>query len=88
VSDDARVAISEAAPEDYPTAAAGHVAAVRASANELTGEQGSLAKKVADDLEEASKRKANSVEFTDAYNTFVADSNEFNHAYCNEQVTD
>jgi hypothetical protein len=88
VSDAARVAISDATPQDYPSAAAGHVDAVRASANELTGEQGSRAKKVADDLEAASKQKANSVEFTDAYNTFVSDSNEFNHAYCNQQDVD
>jgi len=88
VTDEARVAISNVPPEQYPAAAAAQVDAVRAAAEELSGDQGELARKVADDLEAASKATAGTVEFTEAYNAFVADSNEFNHAYCNEPEVD
>jgi vacuolar-type H+-ATPase subunit I/STV1 len=84
VTDEARVAISDVTPDRYASEAAKHVDAVRQAAEELSGAQGTLATKVAEDLEAASKAKGGSMEFTLSYNQFVKDSNDFNHAYCNE----
>jgi hypothetical protein len=86
VTDDARVAVGNADPSQYPAVAAQHVAAVRSSAKELSGKQGALAKKVADAFEAASKTKAKSIEFSDAYNRFVHLSNTFDHRFCNQPV--
>ena len=83
-TDEARVAISEATPDRYPSEAAKHLDAVRSAAEELSGKEGTLATKVTDDLEAASKAAGGSMEFTLSYNQFVKDSNDFNHAYCNE----
>jgi hypothetical protein len=84
VSDDVRLAVADVPPEQYPAEAAKHVQELKNSAAELSGEQGQLAGKVARELEKASKAEPGSLEFGDAYNKFVRDSNRFNHKYCNE----
>jgi len=84
VTDQARLAISNVSPDRYASEAGKHVAEVRRAAEGLSGEQGTLARKVADDLEAASEAPGGSMEFTLSYNRFVKDSNDFDHAYCNE----
>ena len=87
-SETARTDIANAAPEDYPAAAGRHVDALRDAAADLDGEQGELANRIADSLERASQQEPDSIEFTEAYNEFVVDSNEFDQTYCVEQTAD
>jgi len=82
-TDAARAAVANAGPSTYPAVAAQQVPAVRKAAAELSGDKGSLANRVAADLEAASKLPAKSLEFTDGFNRFVDDSNQFDHLYCN-----
>jgi hypothetical protein len=83
VTDTARLAVGNADPSQYPAEMAKHIQELKDSAAGLSGAQGKLAAKVAREFEKASETKAGSLEFTDAYNKFVADSNKFDHQYCN-----
>jgi hypothetical protein len=84
VTNDARTAVSNVSPDQYPAVAGQDVAEVRDAAKGLGGQKGVLAHKVADDLEAASRAAWNSLQFSNAYNRFVSDSNDFDHRYCNE----
>jgi hypothetical protein len=83
-SDKVRLAIADVDPAQYPAEAAKHVQELKDSASGLSGAQGKLANKVVKDLQAASESAPKSLAFTDTYNKFVSDSNEFDHKYCNE----
>jgi hypothetical protein len=84
VSDDVRLAVANVPPARYPAESAKHVQALRDAASSLSGEQATLARKVADLLEAASKADPGSLAFTNRYNAFVRASNTFDHRYCNQ----
>ncbi|HXJ64262.1 MAG TPA: hypothetical protein VNN79_10955 [Actinomycetota bacterium] len=84
VSDDARVAVGNADPSQYSDVMKQHIQEMKDSADSLSGDQGKLAEKVVREFTKASKAKAQSLEFTDQFNKFVKDSNNFDHKYCNE----
>ena len=83
VMDAARIAVADVSPNRYPDVAGQQVGTARRAAKDLTGAESALALKVANDLQAASKAKAGSFDFTNRYNKFVRDSNEFIHRYCN-----
>jgi len=84
VSDDARVAVGNADPSQYAAVIKQHVQELKDSADSLSGAQGKLARKVAREFDKASEAKGGSLEFTNLFNTFVHDSNTFDHKYCNQ----
>lgn len=84
VSDKARVAVGNVDPSQYPAEIAKHVQELEDSADGLTGAQGRLAEKIVREFAKSSETQAGSLEFADAYNKFVDDSNKFDHRYCNE----
>jgi hypothetical protein len=83
VSDNARVAVGSVDPSQFPAEAAKHVQELKDSAAGLSGAQGKLANKIVREFAAASEAKANSLAFSNLYNNFVADSNRFDHKYCN-----
>jgi hypothetical protein len=84
VSDKARLAIAGVDPSQYPAEAAKHVQDLKDSAAGLSGAQRALAMQIARELSAASEVPPGSLQFSDQYNRFVADSNRFDHRYCNE----
>ncbi|MFL5799875.1 MAG: hypothetical protein ACJ77A_18350 [Actinomycetota bacterium] len=83
VSDDVRVAVANVPPTQYPAESAKHVQELRDAASGLSGEQRTLATRVADLLSAASEDAPGSLAFTNHYNDFVRASNTFDHRYCN-----
>jgi len=71
-------------PSQFPAEAARHVQDLKDSAAGLSGAQRTLALKVVRDLSAASEAPAGSLQFTNLFNTFVADANRFDHQYCNQ----